>query len=129
MITSSTFFCHKSATIGVAKTRSKLEHIQLIERTDPSQHPHALGRNLLGNPAHDGRLPLMFLLFSSTKSMKYNKLYFECSSQWCTPLNLQPKQSGGQGSIPGRVPPFKGHDKRSRTRLGLLYFCDPNAWR
>ena len=48
---------------------------------------------------------------------------------WCNPLTLQPEQSGGVGSSPGRVPPLERHDKGSRTRLGLLYFCDPSAWR
>ena len=48
---------------------------------------------------------------------------------WCNPLTLQPEQSGGVGSSPGRAPPLERHDKGSRTRLGLLYFCDPSAWR
>ena len=48
---------------------------------------------------------------------------------WCNPLTLQPEQSAGVGSSPGRAPPLERHDKGSRTRLGLLYFCDPSAWR
>ena len=48
---------------------------------------------------------------------------------WCNPLTLQPEQSGGVGSSPGRAPPLERHDKGSRTQLGLLYFCDPSAWR
>ena len=48
---------------------------------------------------------------------------------WCNPLTLQPEQSGGVGSNPGRAPPFERHDKGVRTRLGLLYFCDLSAWR
>ena len=48
---------------------------------------------------------------------------------WCNPLTLQPEQSGGVGSNPGRAPPLERHDKGSRTRLGLLYFSDPSAWR
>ena len=48
---------------------------------------------------------------------------------WCNPLTLQPEQSGGVGSSPGRAPSLERHDKGSRTRLGLLYFCDPSAWR
>ena len=48
---------------------------------------------------------------------------------WCNPLTLQPEQSGGVGSSPGRAPPLERHDKGSQTRLGLLYFCDPSAWR
>ena len=50
-------------------------------------------------------------------------------AQWCNPLTLQPEQSGGVGSSPGRAPLLERHDKGSRTRLGLLYFCDPSAWR
>ena len=49
-------------------------------------------------------------------------------AQWCNPLTLQPEQSGGVVSIPGRSPPLESHDKGSRTRLGLLHFCDPSAW-
>ena len=48
---------------------------------------------------------------------------------WCNPLTLQPEQSGGVGLYPGRAPPLERHDKGSRTRLGLLYCCDPSAWR
>ena len=48
---------------------------------------------------------------------------------WCNPLTLQPEQSGGVGSSPGRAPPLERHDKGSQTRLGLLYLCDPSAWR
>ena len=44
---------------------------------------------------------------------------------WCNPLTLQPNQSGGMGSIPGRTPPHERLDKGSQTRLGLLYFCVP----
>ena len=50
-------------------------------------------------------------------------------AQWYNPLTLQPEQSGGVGSSPGRTPPFKRHDKGSWTRLALSYFCDPRAWR
>ena len=48
---------------------------------------------------------------------------------WCNPLTLQPEPSGRVGSSPGRAPPLERHDKGSQTRLGLLYFCDPSAWR
>ena len=48
---------------------------------------------------------------------------------WCNPLTLQPEQSGGVGSNSGRAPPLERHDKGSWTRLSLLYFCDPSAWR
>ena len=34
--------------------------------------------------------------------------------QWCNPLTLQPEQSGGVGSIPGKNPPFERHDMGSR---------------
>ena len=48
-------------------------------------------------------------------------------------LHKEPKsqtgQSGGEVSNPGRAPPLERHDKGSPTRLGLLYFCDPGAWR
>ena len=40
--------------------------------------------------------------------------------QWCNPLTLQPEQSGG-------VPPLERHDKGSRTRLALSYFCNSSA--
>ena len=50
-------------------------------------------------------------------------------AQWCNLLTLKPQQSGGVGSSPCRTPPFERHDKGSRTRLRLLYFCDPSAWR
>ena len=48
---------------------------------------------------------------------------------WCNPLILQPEQSGGVGSKPGRAPPIERRDKGSQSRLGLLYLCDPSAWR
>ena len=50
-------------------------------------------------------------------------------AQWCNPLTLKLEQSGGVGSIPGKTPPLERHDKGSRTRLALSYFCDPSAWR
>ena len=48
---------------------------------------------------------------------------------WCNPPTLQPEQSGGVDSNPGRVPPLERHDKGSWTRLDLLYFWNPSAWR
>ena len=48
-------------------------------------------------------------------------------AQWCNPLTLQPEQSGSVGSKPGRTPPLERHDKGSRTRLALSYFCDASA--
>ena len=50
-------------------------------------------------------------------------------AQWCNPLTLKSEQSGGVGSIPGGTPPLECHGKGLRTRLGLLYFCEPSAWR
>ena len=50
-------------------------------------------------------------------------------AQWCNPLTLQPEQTDGVGSKPGRTPPLESHDKESRTRLGLLYFCDISTGR
>ena len=41
------------------------------------------------------------------------------------PLTLQPEQPGGRGSNPTST--FERHDKGSRTRLALSYFCDPSA--
>ena len=53
-----------------------------------------------------------------------------CVKALCrNPSNLQPEQSGGQGSTPGRGPQFEQHDKGSRNQLDLLYFCHPSAWR
>ena len=45
--------------------------------------------------------------------------------QWCNTLTLQPEQLGGISSIPGKDPPLERHDKGSRNRLVLCYFCDP----
>ena len=45
------------------------------------------------------------------------------------PLALQSEQSDGAGSIPGRTPPLESHDKGSRTRLALSYFCNNRAGR
>ena len=50
-------------------------------------------------------------------------------AQWCNPLTLEPKQSGGVGSRRDRASPLKRHDKGLGTRLALSYFCDPSAWR
>ena len=61
---------------------------------------------------------------------RYILQFFEgVVAPWYNPLTLQPEQSGGVSSSPGRAPPLDRHDKGSRTRLGLLYFCDPSAWR
>ena len=43
------------------------------------------------------------------------------------PLTMQPAQSGGRGANPTST--FERHDKGSRTRLALSYFCDPSACR
>ena len=45
-------------------------------------------------------------------------------AQWCIPLTLQPEEPRGVGSKPGRALPLERHDKGSRTRLALSYFCD-----
>ena len=49
-------------------------------------------------------------------------------AQWYNPLTLQPVQSEGVGSMPGRAPPLEHHEKGSRTQLALSYFCNPSAW-
>ena len=70
--------------------------------------------------------------FSKKKNATFPIILAECEgvvAQWCNPPTLQPDQSGGVGSIPGRNPPHERLDKGSQTRLGLLYFCDPGAWR
>ena len=70
------------------------------------------------------------LLYGSQNTIKlFSSNYEGVVAPWCNPLTLQPEQSGGVGSSPGRAPPLERHDKGSRTRLGLLYFCDPSAWR
>ena len=50
-------------------------------------------------------------------------------AQWCNPLTWKPEQSDRVGSRRGRASPLERHDKGSRTRLALSYFCDPSAWR
>ena len=44
----------------------------------------------------------------------------------CNPLTLHPEQSGGRGSNPTSTFELL-HDKESRTRLTLSYFCDRSA--
>ena len=39
------------------------------------------------------------------------------------PMTLQPEKSCGQDSVPGRGIK-KRHEKRPRTQLGPLYFCE-----
>ena len=39
---------------------------------------------------------------------------------WCNPLTLQPEQSGGVGSNPGRAPPLERCDKGRGLDLDLL---------
>ena len=46
---------------------------------------------------------------------------------YCNPLSLQPEQLGGRSLNPTST--LERHDKGSRTRLALSYFCNPNAWR
>ena len=45
----------------------------------------------------------------------YCQLIEDDVAQWCNPLTLQPEQSGGMGSIPGRPTPLECHDSRSRA--------------
>ena len=72
----------------------------------------------------------LVLLFINSAHRAGNFLTLEgVVAPWCNPLTLQPEQSGGVGSSPGRAPSLERHDKGLRTRLGLLYFCDPSAWR
>ena len=47
--------------------------------------------------------------------------------QWCNHVNLQPEQSGGQGSLPCRAPPLEHRDKQKQTGLSLLNFGNPRA--
>ena len=56
------------------------------------------------------------------------RMRFFKTMQWCNPLTLELEQSGGVALIFGRTPPFYLHDKGSRTRLALSYFCDYSAW-
>ncbi len=51
----------------------------------------------------------------SLTSVTWRRLY--------KPLGHSPRLS------PSRAPPLERHDKGSRTRLGLLYYCNPSAWR
>ena len=50
-------------------------------------------------------------------------------AQWCHLLTLKPEHSGTMGSIPGKTLSLERHDKGLRTRLGVLSFRDPSAWR
>ena len=65
-------------------------------------------------------------------SLKWN--FCGVVAQWCNhfygfnPLNLESEQLGRRGAIPGRASPFEHHDKGSRTRLALSYFCDASVW-
>ena len=43
--------------------------------------------------------------------------------QWYNPVILQPEQSGGMGTIPGRAPSLLRHDKGSQT-VSLNLICD-----
>ena len=52
-------------------------------------------------------------------SVSLNFLFIEVVvAPWCNPLTLQPEQSGGVGSNPGRAPPLDRHDKGLQTQLG-----------
>ena len=69
--------------------------------------------------------------------MSSSQMEFHCErvdtegvvAQWCNPLTLKSEQSGGVGSRRDRASPLERHEKGSRTRLALSYFCDPSAWR
>ena len=65
--------------------------------------------------------------------ISFNKIFVvyieRVVAQWCNPLTLQSEQSGGVGSIPGRAQPLECHDRGSRTRLTLSYFCNRSVWR
>ena len=50
-------------------------------------------------------------------------------AQWCNRLTLKPEQSGRVGSRRDRASPLERHDKGSRTRFALSYFCDPSSLR
>ena len=52
-------------------------------------------------------------------------LYFSLRPYYMT---LQAEQSKEEDSMPREAPPLERHDKRSRTRLALSYFCESNAW-
>ena len=40
--------------------------------------------------------------------------------EWCNPLTLKPEQSGGVGSIPGRIPPHERHDPVGSHHLSVM---------
>ena len=44
-------------------------------------------------------------------------------TQWCSPLALQKKESGGQGSMPGTATRLLRHNEGSQAGQCLLYFC------
>ena len=71
----------------------------------------------------------VWIFISAVEQGKYWICIEGVVASWCNPLTLQPEQSGWVGLSPGRAPPLERHDKGLRTRLGLLYFCDPSAWR
>ena len=49
---------------------------------------------------------------------------------WCRGVILWHCSQNSQAEyVRFLVGPLERHDKGSRTRLGLLYFCDPSAWR
>ena len=51
-----------------------------------------------------------------------NSIYEGVVAQWCNPLTLQPEQSGGVGSSPGRAPPLERHDKGSADSIRSALF-------
>ena len=85
--------------------------------------------NLPNLPFSESGVNQTQVLSRSSKSTVFridtNQMHPKCVVlQWCNPLTWQPEQSGRNGFIPGRAPPFVRHDKGSQIRL-----CDPSAWR
>ena len=74
---------------------------------------------------HYKQITLLKNLPSPTPSESLQYWFQGVVAQWCNPLTSKPEQSGGVGSKRGRASPFERHDKGSRTRLALSYFCDP----
>ena len=113
-----------SSKVGLLKGNSKVVR-------NLGQSPLLLKVKLPLDPLLDSNyssIPTFKFLYSRNKPVFRSASVEGVVAQWCYPLVLKPEQSGGVTSISGRTPPLR-HDKGSRTRLGLLYFCDPSAWR
>ena len=82
-------------------------------------------------------IPPQYLLRDANRQIQLVRSFFKelfypssnrrCVALWCRPLSLEPEQSDGHGSIPGRAQPLERHEKGSHTRLALSYFCDLSA--